>query len=310
MLGSVGDLDVVLPVLVTVLENNVSYRWWHRAEARNGLRALWRRQTLGVTLQYFTHANLHVRRTAVESFRLQMTAQDRVERVYGALVNVAQHDLEQGVRSAAMNVLSEIVRETDDINPYIEMLANDTYYAVREGAAGVLGTIGNVAATQPLIDALARSGELLTTKGAIAEALGNIGDPRAVEPLVQLLFLPELESRRSVRTKVIEALGNLRDVRAVDPLIQLLTQSTDTLVRRAVLRAFGEIGDVRAVQPTIMILENLSLEYFERATAATALGDIGSTAAVRALEYARDNDPHAYVRNRAEAALQKIQAAA
>ena len=309
LLGSVGDVDVVLPVLLNVLQDSVSYRWWHRAEARNGLKVLWRRQSVDVRLQYFSHENKNIRESAVDSFWLEMTDENRVARVYDALINLARNDVEWTVRSSAMNVLVYMVRETDDIGPYIEILANDSHYGARSDAAAVLGIIGNPDATQPLIDALVRSGELVSTLREIAEALGLIGDTRAVEPLLQFLFLPQIAGDSWTQRDVIEALGLLQDARAVDPLIQLLVQSPDTYVRREIMQAFGEIGDSRAAQAVIAVLENLSVDSFERATAAIALGDIGDAAAIPALEYARDNDPDSYVRSSAERALEKIQTA-
>lgn len=79
---------------------------------------------------------------------------------------------------------------------------------------------------------------------ASAKALGQIGDPAAVDPLIKAL------ADSYCREDAAEALGQIGDARAVEPLIEIIEVSplpADLYIAAA--RALGKIGDPRAIEP-------------------------------------------------------------
>ena len=55
-----------------------------------------------------------------------MTADNRAERVHQALLDLALYDGDRSVRSGALSALIYMVKTTDDIGPYLQILANDS----------------------------------------------------------------------------------------------------------------------------------------------------------------------------------------
>ncbi len=146
----------------------------------------------------------------------------------------------------------------------------------------------NTAAVEPLLHALQDPDSLL--KRLAAQALYVHGDERAVEPLIRALN----DSDSHVRHAAIGTLGRLRDKRAVEPLIAILT------ARRA-----------RSSIPILSFLDGIEKasdrnKSWDRALAASALGDIGARRAVEPLTEAL-GDRHTNVRGAAAAALGKMQ---
>ncbi|MCK4692019.1 MAG: HEAT repeat domain-containing protein [Anaerolineales bacterium] len=160
----------------------------------------------------------------------------------------------EDVRQAAVEALVKIGEPA--IEPLIAALKD---YSVREGAAGVLGMMGEPAlerAVERLIVGL--EGEDDDVRGNAIEALTEIGEP-AVESLIAALSDKSLNVRRIVVSMtLIKA-----DTMEVIPHYQdLLAKLNDVLrdkgftARGAVAGALGEIGDTRAIEPLIAALKD------------------------------------------------------
>jgi HEAT repeat protein len=103
------------------------------------------------------------------------------------------------------------------------------------------------------------------------------------------------------------ALGNQGDLRAVPALIQRLSdcQQEHTYHCEFAIEALGKLRDPRAVGPLVQILNETKWNWSRRRAAAEALGEIGDTSAVPALE-AACGDTENMVRGAASRALEMI----
>jgi hypothetical protein len=166
--------------------------------------------------------------------------------------------------------------------------------AVQYEAVEALGTIGDPAATDALMDALTGD-QYSGIRWKAAEALGKIGVP-AVPRLIGALKNPD----EDIRWKAAVVLGEIRDARAVGPLVDLLGDE-DRFVRSRAAYALGVIGP-----PAISNLRDALMEggIEVRRGAAAALGTIPDPGAVDALLQDLD-DPSDEVRQEVIAALSR-----
>ena len=98
-----------------------------------------------------------------------------------------------------------------------------------------------------------------------ADALGTLGEP-ACDPLIKILGFP----RVNVRIGAIEALGSIKCARSRDPLILKLKSDPDIEVRWVAALALGEIGNSRAVPALEVALTDR--DRYVRYGAVTSLG--------------------------------------
>ncbi len=167
---------------------------------------------------------------------------------------------------------------------------------IRKSAARALGETYNLAAVQPLINALKDKNRFVRKNAA--EALGKIGDPVAVRPLTDALT----DKSESVRNKATEALKKIDDPDIVQLIIRYLKNKSPAFQGRAA-EALGKTGDPKAVQPLISALKDSSSYVCKNA--AWALGEIGDPVSVKPLiETLKHKDRH--VRGCAAEALGKI----
>jgi HEAT repeat protein len=128
----------------------------------------------------------------------------------------------------------------------LEALESENGYA-RNGAAIVLGKIGNEEFAQPLLQALRwrddrvyEDDEDMEARTSAAAALGKLHNPAMCEPL-----LAELENRldgdSTLVTYIAEALGELGNPRAISPLAKLV-RHTDPDVQLAASFALARLG--------------------------------------------------------------------
>ena len=160
----------------------------------------------------------------------------------------------EDLRQAVVEALVKIGEPA--IEPLIAALKN---YSVREGAAGVLGMMGEPAlerVVERLIVEL--EGEDDDVRGNAIEALVEIGEP-AVESLIAALSDKSLNVRRIVVSMILMKADNME----VIPHYQdLLAKLNDVLrdkgftARGAVAGALGKIGDTRAIEPLIAALKD------------------------------------------------------
>ncbi len=139
-------------------------------------------------------------------------------------------------------------------------------------------------------------------RSSAATWLGWLGDKRAIESLIPLLR----DLNDDVKESVVGALVNLKALQAIiEPLINLLTDD-HYRVRASAASALGELGDARAVEPLIAALHDSSA--FVRTEIVSALGELGDARAVEPLITALKDKDH-YVYENAAYALGKLREA-
>jgi HEAT repeat protein len=144
-----------------------------------------------------------------------------------------------------------------------------------------------------------------------ARALGMIGDLAAAEPLLRAVAGPG-DPSGATRTAATLALGQLRDPRAVEPLLALVQDpKVDPQMRKQGLLTLGTLGDPRAVEPLIMLLKTLPAVQLAgrpamEAAAVTALGQLGDARAVEPIQEAARQDRIGLVRRAAQIALKQL----
>ena len=187
-----------------------------------------------------------------------------------ALVD-ALRDPNEDVRWAAAWALGEIGKPA--VRPLVQAL-KDEEGEVRWKAAWALEKMGRQV-LDSLLDAFAtEEGE---AKSKIAMVLGSIGDVRAVRPLVQALG-DEDESVRWGARWALQKLGGA----VVRSLVKTLEEDEDPRARMDAAVALGVIGDSSAVPTLVSALSDESEGV--REAAERALVEIGDKKAVSSLE--------------------------
>lgn len=136
------------------------------------------------------------------------------------------------------------------------LLLRDRSEFVRRETAFALGETRQPAAVESLVGVLANDNRN-SVRGAAAVALGQIGDESAVSALAQILNLPGKVTTDNKRKKgenefvlraAARSLGQIRSPAGVPSLIAALSdESKPADVRREAAIALGSIGDSRAV---------------------------------------------------------------
>lgn len=161
-------------------------------------------------------------------------------------------------------------------DPVAEQIAalKDEDWAIREEAAGLLGTFKDPRAVQPLVSVL-RDADRAVREAAIG-ALTSIGAP-SVEALGACLVDREL----SVQEAASGILASIADERVYGPLVVAL-RSADWIVRMHAAKALGRVKNRAAVDPLIPLLQDKVKAVREEV--ATALASIGEAAIPSLLE--------------------------
>lgn len=217
----------------------------------------------------------------------------------------ALHHEHVHMRRAAATVLGGL-GDNRAVKPLLDLL-HDADVWVRRAAAMALGQLGAVEALNPLFEFMTHDNESCE---AIAYALAMLGEP-AIDPLVKALQNEHYRVRRAAA----EALANLwdndqkrllsDDPRLLNPMTTLLHDG-DSYIRLIAAQTLGNIKAISAVEP---LVERLKLDHHAdvRQAAAFALGQMGGTAAIRALIGAL-KDEDWLVRETAVEALGKLRA--
>jgi HEAT repeat protein len=189
---------------------------------------------------------------------------------------------------------------------------NDPAPVVRVTAAHAIKSLPQAEAATLLLPLLADKSEFVRREAAYA--LGETRSRSAVAPLANILTS---DKEMSVRAAAAIALGEIGDEAAVQPLAQVLAEQPDKkkkaklddFVKRAAAKSLGRIKSRSGVDVLIATLANDANDNDVRREAATALGLIGDTAAVPALQAAfTSSDP--YLSEAARAALRRLKLAA
>jgi len=154
----------------------------------------------------------------------------------------------------------------------------DEDWAIRQEAAGLLGTFKDPCAVAPLV-ALLRDPDRSVRDAAI-EALRSIGAP-AVETVGICLTDPDLSLQESASA----ILTTIADERVLAPLLKAL-HSGDWIVRMHVAKALGRIRNADSVEPLIPLLQDKVKAVREEAAAAlAAIGDAAIPSLLKALQH-------------------------
>ncbi|MHC1604814.1 MAG: HEAT repeat domain-containing protein [Candidatus Methanofastidiosia archaeon] len=235
-LGKIGGEKVIEPLIQVLADGLPS----EQKEAAKALGNIGNFRAVDPLIQALKDEYLEVREAAVEALGKIPDV-----RAIEGLIEVQRSTTRvpfmwSSIRWEAGRALKKIGKPA--IEPLIRALEDEDQY-VREGAAWVLGEIGDEKTVESLIPAL--SDEKWEVRNKAAEALRKIPNERAVEPLGQALS----DEKWEVREKVIEALCNIGRP-AVKLLIRAL-KNKDSYVSKKATEALGEIGDLKTAEEVI-----------------------------------------------------------
>ncbi|MDF0673948.1 MAG: HEAT repeat domain-containing protein [Nitrospira sp.] len=154
----------------------------------------------------------------------------------------------------------------------------DQDWAIRQEAAGLLGTFKDPCAVAPLVSLLRDPDR--SVRDAAIEALRSIGAP-AVETVGTCLTEPDL----SIQESASAILAAIADERVLAPLIKAL-HSGDWIVRMQAAKALGRVRNADAVEPLIPLLQDkVKAVREEAALALAAIGDAAIPSLLKALRH-------------------------
>ena len=241
-----------------------------------------------------------------------------------ALANALATDAEPGVRIEAATALGKLrsARTPTAVSALITALQKDQDNSIKAGgvmrmgnsvrgaAATALGLLRDPAALPALDKALQRDPDA-SVRAEAATALGGLGRPEAVNRLETAFrrdrnhnvranalnsfaaltgtnrtsfFIKEYETNPAMRRELMPILGRISSPEIVTLLLQSLAEE-GWVDRAAMAEVLGSSGDTRALAPLLDLLTK-DRSAQTRAAAATALGVLGRSEALPALETA------------------------
>jgi len=136
----------------------------------------------------------------------------------------------------SMAVFSLGIKQTDECyGILIDILQNESDYAIRADAAGALGYLNDPRAFEPLVRSFLEETDWLVRFSA-AVSLGNLGNPQAFQVLMQALDSPEVVLQQAA----IAALGEIGAIDSVDKILTF-AQAEDWLIRQRLAEALGKL---------------------------------------------------------------------
>ena len=142
----------------------------------------------------------------------------------------------------------------------------------RQSMTKLIETLDKVYPVRVLLQALKSSDDVIREEAA--DKLGDLGDLTATEALIQVLSDPDVD----VRFAATRSLGKLASESALRPLIRTLEKDNDADVQSAAAIALGQLKISTAIAPLMGQLEHN--DRFVRAEVVRALGNLNATAAV------------------------------
>ncbi len=244
-------------------------------------------------------------------YRLVELAEDNFELNFDSIFRSCLKDQDAKVRSEAIEGLWEC-EDASLVNPFINLLGQDSSENVRAAAATALGKFAMLAELNKL-----RSCHSAKVCQAL---LGVIGDrKRSVEvrrralEAVAPLSLPKVEGtiigayqshNPKLRISAIYAMGKNGDHSWLPLLLKELA-STDAEIRYEAAEACGELGEEDAIPHLIELISDPDVEV--QVVALQALGKIGGNEAKEGLQQCL-NTPSEVIRQAAEQALYELEA--
>ena len=189
----------------------------------------------------------------------------------------------------------------DNTEDLILPLADHDNKTLAISALTALGKCGTEKSVDPLLDMLDNDDYPDELKPTVIKALGEIGSDKALDILIYIL--EDIDEEKSWRWNACEALGRIADADAL-PAIKDALQDKDTYLRSYAVKALAGF-DGSDVEETL--IQSLRDSFWRvRVSAAEALGERKSKAAVDILMYKAKKDPEKNVKLAAVEALGEI----
>jgi len=215
------------------------------------------------------------------------------------LIKILEKDEYQNVQKAAAEALAKL-KDRRAIPPLLEKL-DSSYPLVRHYAVTALKNFNDDIIITKLLAILANTDETIDVRHQAALSLGKIGNKTAEPELLQIYQSPD----QPVESKLLAAtaLGMLGNPIGFDFAMKFTDNDQAYLVGIA-LTALGHIKDAQALSILIDYLKYGNKA--QRAIAAEALGNLGDSKAIPALQQAA-SDPISNVAEIAEESILKLQ---
>jgi len=188
---------------------------------------------------------------------------------------------------------------------------NDVSPAVRVAAARAILSLPSSEAAAVLLPLLKEKDEFVRRE--VAFALGETHAHTATAALVELMLH---DKKPSVRGAAAVALGEIDDESSLTALAQVISgpaskkkktkSPEEEFVVRSAVRSLGQMRSRTSVPTLIAALQDETNPIETRREAATALGMIGDSSAVPALQSAYDANTDPYLSEAARAAIRQI----
>ena len=188
---------------------------------------------------------------------------------------------------------------------------NDVSAAVRVAAAHAVLSLPSAQAAAMLMPLLKDKDEFVRREAAFA-----LGEAHARTATTSLIDLMVHDKKPSVRAAAAGALGQIGDEAASSPLSQVVTgpgtkkkktrSVEEEFVVRSAVRSLGQIRSRASVPALVSALQDETNSLETRREAATALGLIGDSSALPALQAAYETNSDPYLSEAARAAIRQI----
>lgn len=108
LLGEVGRFAEVFDILLAVLHDEPPiYAWWHKAEASNGLRVLFKRQPLSQILPYSTFYSAAIRRITADALK-EKYKQKKEDEIMLTFMKMIYEDEKEDIRKKIAYILGDV----------------------------------------------------------------------------------------------------------------------------------------------------------------------------------------------------------
>ncbi len=228
------------------------------------------KHNINALLQDLKHSKEVVRARAAEE--LARLEGDQKQTAIEALI-AALDDRNSDVRYAVLNALGEL-HASESVPRLIQLLQADEEPFCVQAAISALGQIGDIRATQPLIQALKQGSDEVRFQAITALCQVNPEEaPRFLRDLVK-------DRDEEVRASAAAGLGDLRDHASVEILAGMLEDPVPTVQMEAAV-ALARLEDSRGVPHLVDFLKNrefkiLAAEYLFRCPDARAIPQLHS----------------------------------
>jgi HEAT repeat protein len=211
---------------------------------------------------------VEVRLTVLESLEKDTVLAEETWHSVSPMLN----DTEPRVRREAVDACGRL-GQGKAVSQIVALVRSDKDASVRQVAAFVMGKLitdkDRSKIEEALLQVLKHDKEFYVREAA-AYSLGGIKGPVAARALVGALKSPNERVRRTA----VDALGDMKYIDGVDGLIDLLEHDENGDVRRAAATALGKIGDSKAVRPLLQAIKDK--DVYVRSAAEQSLKQFGT----------------------------------